>query len=104
MAAFIFIGNGKSDPLSLKVYGYEFALNGAAVSVDDVTAGKLSGNSHFAASGADLTVTNSALPSDKNELEKLARDLFGVELDKRKTVANLQKQVQELINDGQDSN
>lgn len=36
------------------------------------------------------------LPDDKDALELIARE-YGVELDKRKTLANLQKQVQELI-------
>lgn len=35
--------------------------------------------------------------SEKDELEAIARQ-YGVELDKRKSLASLQKQVQELIN------
>lgn len=36
------------------------------------------------------------IPDDKDALEEIARG-YGVELDKRKSLANLQKQVQELI-------
>lgn len=94
MASFIFIGNGKSDPSKTRLFGYEFALNGAAVEVDDDSAKKLAGNSHFKAASA-------ATPDEKDELEAIARG-YGVELDKRKSLANLRKQVQELIDGSQD--
>lgn len=97
MAAFVFIGNGKSDPESIRVFGYQFQLNGDPVDVNELAANKLAHNSHFIQFGRI-----DALPSDKNELEALARDRFGVELDKRKTVSNLQRQVQELIDGSQD--
>lgn len=103
MAAFIFVGNGKSDPSATRLFGYEFTLNGAAVEVDDESAKKLAGNSHFTLHSIDLIVQNSALPADKNELEKFARDRFGVEIDKRKSLSSLQKQVQELIDGNTDA-
>lgn len=94
MAAFVFIGNGKSDPEQTSVFGYKFELNGAPVEVDEKTAGKLATNGHFKVADS--------LPTDKNELEAIAAK-FGVEIDKRKTVATLQRQVQELIDGNQDA-
>lgn len=41
------------------------------------------------------------LPDDKNELERIARE-FGVELDKRKKLADLKSQVMELVNVNKD--
>ena len=45
---FVFIGNGNSDPKSIRYGDYTFRLNGKAVEVEDgVLAGRLRGNSHF---------------------------------------------------------
>lgn len=95
MTAFVFIGNGDHDPMQIEAFGHLFELNGDPVEVSGDVAAKLSGNSHFQA--VEGMPVKAGLPSDKSELEALARDLFGVELDKRKSVQNLQKQLQELM-------
>lgn len=94
MASFVFVGNGRDDPDSTVVFGHKFDLNGNPVEVSDLMAAKLAGNNHFR--------QLDGLPSDKSQLEAIARR-FGVEIDKRKTVATLQRQVQELIDDNADA-
>ncbi len=43
-----YVGNGVEDPVSVKIYGYEFALNGNPVEIkDEKIAKKLSGNPTF---------------------------------------------------------
>lgn len=43
-----YVGNGKEDPVKVKIYGFEFELNGAAVEVEDEKiAKKLGGNPTF---------------------------------------------------------
>ena len=45
---FVFIGNGKDDPASIKLDDYLFLLNGKPVEVaDTVLASRLRNNSHF---------------------------------------------------------
>ena len=46
---FVFIGDGDNDPETLEVYGYEFALGGPAVEVENPAhIAKLSANKNFA--------------------------------------------------------
>lgn len=96
MTTFVFVGNGKSDPSVVRLFGYEFLLNGDAVEVDAASAKKLASNSHFKAAEAAREPAG-----EKDELEAIARE-YGVELDKRKSLANLRKQVRELVDGSQD--
>lgn len=43
-----YVGNGKEDPVKVKIYGFEFELNGAPVEIEDEkVAKKLGGNPTF---------------------------------------------------------
>ena len=48
---FVFIGNGNSDPKSIRYGDYTFRLNGKAVEVDERLAARLRGNYYWCRPG-----------------------------------------------------
>jgi hypothetical protein len=70
MSKLQYVGSGKEDPVKVKIYGYEFDLNGEPVEVtDEKIAKKLSGNPTFKLIGAK-TCGEQLEDASKNDFRK----------------------------------
>jgi hypothetical protein len=106
---FRFIGDPRQNgdgPLAIRMYGLVFVKDGDPVEVSDPgQAAKLAGNGHFEApapaepampdpTGADMRAR--LLTLSKDDLEALALERYGANIDKRKSVEKLVDQIMDL--------
>lgn len=95
MSVFRFIGDPRGEhPRDITAFGISFPAGEAVEVPDERVAAKLRGNSHFAEDAQQPRVGGPNFEGmDKDALEAFARERFGVDIDRRKTVDRLRAEL-----------